>query len=35
MKRFAEELQEESSVEKPAKLEGRSMIMLLAAKPVK
>ena len=35
MKRFAEELQEESSVEKPAKLEGRSMIMFLAAKPVK
>ena len=35
MKRFAQELQEESSVEKPAKLEGRSMIMFLAAKPVK
>ncbi len=35
MKRFAQELQEESSVEKPAKLEGHSMIMFLAAKPVK
>ena len=35
MTRFAQELQEESSVEKPAKLEGRSMIMFLAAKPVK
>lgn len=35
MKKFAEELQEEGNVEKPAKLEGRSMIMFLAAKPVK
>lgn len=35
MKRFAQELQEEGNVEKPAKLEGRSMIMFLAAKPVK
>lgn len=35
MKRFAEELSEICSVEKQAKLEGRSMIMFLAPKPVK
>ena len=35
MKRFAEYCQEYSVVEKPAKLEGRNMIMILAPKPAK
>ncbi len=35
MKRFAEACQEFANVEKPAKLEGRSMIMFLAPKPNK
>lgn len=35
MRKFAEELSEVCNVEKPAKLEGRSMIMFLAPKPVK
>ncbi|MBQ4313501.1 MAG: translation initiation factor IF-3 [Clostridia bacterium] len=33
MKRFAEAMSDVANVEKPAKLEGRSMIMFLAAKP--
>jgi translation initiation factor IF-3 len=33
MKKFAETLTEYASVEKPAKLEGRNMLMFLAAKP--
>ena len=35
MKRFAEALAEIANVEKPAKLEGRNMLMFLAAKPAK
>ncbi len=35
MTRFANELSEIANVEKPAKLEGRSMLMFLAPKPVK
>ena len=35
MKRFAEALSETASVEKPAKLEGRNMLMFLAPKPIK
>ncbi|MBQ4397944.1 MAG: translation initiation factor IF-3 [Oscillospiraceae bacterium] len=35
MKKFAEALTEAATVEKPAKLEGRSMIMFLAPKPNK
>ena len=35
MKRFAEALAEIANVEKPAKLEGRNMLMFLAPKPVK
>ena len=33
MKRFAEALSEVANVEKPAKLEGRSMLMFMAPKP--
>ena len=33
MKRFSEALAEVANVEKPAKLEGRNMLMFLAAKP--
>ena len=35
MKRFAAALEEVANVEKPAKLEGRNMLMFLAAKPAK
>jgi len=35
MERFAESCAEFAVVEKPAKLEGRNMIMILAPKPVK
>lgn len=35
MKRFADEMAEVANVEKPAKLEGRTMLMFLAPKPVK
>ena len=35
MKRFAETLADVANVEKPAKLEGRNMLMFLAPKPVK
>ncbi len=35
MSRFAEMCQENGSVEKAAKLDGRNMLMFLAAKPVK
>ena len=35
MKRFAEALAETANVEKPAKLEGRNMLMFLAPKPAK
>ncbi len=35
MERFAEGCSEVSNVEKPAKLEGRNMLMFLAPKPVK
>ena len=35
MKRFAETLSEIANVEKPAKLEGRNMLMFLASKPAK
>lgn len=35
MKRFAESCEDVANVEKPAKLEGRSMIMFLAPKPTK
>ena len=35
MRRFAEALSELANVEKPAKLEGRNMLMFLAPKPVK
>ena len=35
MKRFADALSETANVEKPAKLEGRNMLMFLAPKPTK
>lgn len=35
MRRFAEALAEYANVEKPAKLEGRNMLMFLATKPKK
>ena len=35
MKRFADAMSEVANVEKPAKLEGRTMLMFLAPKPVK
>ena len=35
MKRFAEACAEFAVIEKPAKLEGRSMLMFLAPKPTK
>ena len=35
MKRFAETLADVANVEKPAKLEGRNMLMFLASKPAK
>ena len=35
MQRFADALAEEANVEKKAKLEGRNMLMFLAAKPTK
>ena len=35
MKRFAEALADMANIEKPAKMEGRNMMMFLAAKPVK
>ena len=35
MKRFAEALAEKAIVEKPAKLEGRNMLMFLVARPAK
>ena len=35
MKRFAEAMSEVANVEKPAKLEGRNMLMFLAPKPTK
>ncbi len=35
MNRFAQALAEHANVEKPAKLEGRNMLMFLAAKPTK
>ncbi|MBQ2943795.1 MAG: translation initiation factor IF-3 [Ruminococcus sp.] len=35
MQRFAEGCMEVSNIEKPAKLEGRNMLMFLAPKPVK
>ena len=35
MKRFAEVCSEVAAVEKPAKMEGRNMLMFLAPKPVK
>ncbi|MBQ1977582.1 MAG: translation initiation factor IF-3 C-terminal domain-containing protein, partial [Ruminococcus sp.] len=35
MERFAEGCAEVSNIEKPAKLEGRNMLMFLAPKPVK
>lgn len=35
MRKFAAEMAEITNVEKPAKLEGRSMLMFLAPKPVK
>ena len=35
MRRFAETMAEVANVEKPAKLEGRTMLMFLAPKPVK
>ncbi len=35
MNRFAEALSEHANVEKPAKLEGRNMLMFLATKPTK
>ena len=35
MRRFAETMAEVANVEKPAKLEGRTMLMFLATKPVK
>ena len=35
MKRFAEALADVANVEKPAKMEGRNMLMFLASKPTK
>ena len=35
MKKYADACQEFAAVEKPAKLEGRNMIMFLAPKPSK
>ena len=35
MERFANDCAEVANVEKPAKLEGRNMLMFLAPKPVK
>ena len=35
MRNFAEALSEIANVEKPAKLEGRNMLMFLASKPAK
>ena len=35
MKRFAESLADVANVEKPAKMEGRNMLMFLASKPAK
>ena len=35
MKRFADSMSEVANVEKPAKLEGRTMLMFLAPKPAK
>ena len=35
MRRFADAMSEVANVEKPAKLEGRTMLMFLAPKPVK
>ena len=35
MRRFAESLADTANVDKPAKLEGRNMLMFLAPKPVK
>ena len=35
MRRFAEALSELANVEKPAKLEGRNMLMFLASRPAK
>ncbi len=35
MKRFAEALEEDATVEKPAKVEGRNMLMFLAPKAAK
>ena len=35
MKKFAEACSEFANVEKPAKLEGRNMLMFLASKPNK
>ena len=35
MKRFAEVCSEVAAVEKPAKMEGRNMLMFLAPKPAK
>ena len=35
MKRFAAALADVANVEKPAKLEGRNMLMFLASKPAK
>ena len=35
MKRFAESMAEAANVERPAKLEGRTMLMFLSPKPVK
>ncbi len=35
MRRFAESMADVANVEKPAKLEGRTMLMFLAPKPVK
>ncbi len=35
MKRFAEALADVANVEKPAKMEGRNMLMFLASKPAK
>ena len=35
MKKFAQACEEAANVEKPAKLEGRNMLMFLAPKPTK
>ena len=35
MRKFAEACAEQANVEKPAKLEGRNMLMFLAPKPTK